>query len=125
MGQSRIVQDVEWSISDWKYITSELLHWAVDLSEEKLLLVNHHVFSTDLNLLGALGRKVLTTTVIYDPFEIASGVIESIWRIYVKKCYELHSEISNEDIINSVMRSERFSLKFRQKLSSLIDKIKI
>lgn len=121
IGQSRIVIDVEWSIPEWRYLPIELEHGVINHESESLLLVNHHVFSSSRDRLGALGRKLLTCTVVHDTTQATEG-LEQIWKMYVQTCLKHHSNLSNAEIISSIMRSEKFSDSFSEKLSQAINR---
>ena len=122
VGASRIIVDVEWSISSWRYVPVELSHSLIKQDEDDLLLVNHHLFSPNRRQLGALGRKLLTCKVIYDSSGHANSTLLHIWKMYVELCTEHYPKIRTKDIINSVLRSEKFSINFRRRLSRIIRK---
>ncbi len=124
IGQSRIVVDVEWSVKQWKYISIGLENALINQGSHDLLLVNHHVFSDNREQLGALGRKLLTCKVLYDPSKKAKEIIRSIWRLYIQMCVESRSNVSSGDIINSVMRADKFSEAFRKRLLRLVNQIR-
>ena len=122
-GQSRIVVDVEWSIKHWRYVPIELEHNVISGNTNDMLLVNHHVFSDEIGRLGALGRKLLSSSIVYDPFKDAEHTLDAIWKIYISRCLEVHPDLKADEIIDSIMRSERFSHTFRSRLVCLIEKI--
>jgi len=124
IGSSRIIIDVEWSIKGWGYVPIELTHSLIWRGEESLVLVNHHVFTQRMERLGALGRKLLTCTILYDFSQKAGMSLDGIWELFITACLKIHPNLSTDDIINSVMRSEKFSLKFREYLAQKINKIR-
>ena len=120
VGFSRIIVDVEWSIKLWKYVPIELSHSIIKHKEGDLLFVKHHLLSVRKIRLGALGRKLLTSKVVYDPSGQAQKIIKEIWRLYVQACLKYHPRVSTTNIINSVLRSEKFSSSFRRRLARII-----
>jgi len=125
IGQSRIVVDVEWSVRQWRYVPTELKHTVIKRGTNNLLLVNHHVFSRNIERLGALGRKLLTCSIVYDLENKTEKSLKAIWRMYVQSCLRHNPDVSTKSIINSVMRSEKFSSAFRRKLAIIINKSRL
>lgn len=124
VGQSRIVVDVEWSVKQWKYVPMELESVVIERGDSTLLVVNHYVFSKGIEHLGALGRKLLTCTVVYDPTKKSKQILQAIWRTYVQSCLKHQPTVSTGEIIDSVMRAEKFSLTFRRRLLALVNRLR-
>jgi hypothetical protein len=120
MGSSRIVKDKEWSMKLRRYIKSMYQHEFKQVADADVLLVEQTVFSARKDRLGAFGRKLLTVKVIYDSDGTMTH-LRSLWKLFVGHSLRFHGALTNDEIIDSIFRSERFSNYFRQKLRLLID----
>jgi hypothetical protein len=116
IGQSRIVTDKEWSFTLRRYVRITYPHDYQKLGSEQILLVLHSVFSKEGKRLGALGRKLLTMTVVHDVENTAASLLSNIWSMFVQNSEKYCPNASDADIVNSIMRSERFSDGFKRKL---------
>ncbi|MCE9643743.1 hypothetical protein K8Q93_00630 [Candidatus Parcubacteria bacterium] len=121
LGSSRIIADVEWSLPEWKYISTELDHFTIKEEGDESIVVLHHVFSPRGERLGALGRKLLTCTVVHDPTSHLSQGLEEVWKSFVQACLAQHPSLETSAIIDAVMRSEKFSISFRKRLTKTIE----
>ncbi len=117
VGQPRIVTDQEWSFALRGYVPVTYENYSEQVDDEHLLTVVQRVFSEGKTHLGAFGRKLLTTHVVYEaPGQKMSSIFRRIWSLFVGLSLGSHPEISDDDIINSIMRAEKFSERFRAKL---------
>ncbi|MEI7792021.1 MAG: hypothetical protein WCI57_00880 [Candidatus Berkelbacteria bacterium] len=83
--------------------------------------VRQYSFSDCREYLGIIGRKLLTCQAVYDPYHIIKQCLDNLWKAYVKFSYQLNPAIQPTDLINSIMRSERFSDQFRVSLQNKIE----
>lgn len=114
LGHSRIVTDVEWSFKHWRYVPITLPHQYLEVKNEQLLLVNHHTFSMGKRNLGALGRKLLASTVLYDPRNVAEVALLNIFKQVVAESLRYDPSRKDEQITESIYRIERFSQLFKE-----------
>ncbi len=124
IGSSRIIVDQEWSMVEQKYVHTELEHREIRHSHGNLLLVNQYIFSPKKERLGALGRKLLTSNAVYDPFGQIRKSLLMIWVMFVELSLNKNTQVPVKDIINALIRSDRFSRSFRKKLSQRICRIR-
>ncbi len=89
---------------------------------EQLLLVNHRTFSKNKNQLGAYGRKLLMSSIAYDPCEYVEAALLSIFKQTVQASLGSKNTRSNDEIIECLYRVERFSDQFKKRI---LDKISL
>lgn len=122
IGQSRIMIDREWSFSLNTYVPVTYENYNETIEGEKVLTVVQRVFSEGNTHLGALGRKLLTAHRVYNaPNQGMEVGLRNIWQTFVSLSLANHPELSNEQIIASIMRAEKFSRSSRAKFSRIID----
>lgn len=124
VGSSRIVTDVEWSIKEWKYVPITLKNSVVRDGVQSLIAVKHHLFSRRFHRLGALGRKLMTSQVVHDPSKLIDLQLLLLWQKFVMKALHYHPSLSDKSMVNAVMRSEKFSVEFRENLVRIIREIR-
>ncbi len=124
LGQSRIIVDREWSFRLKRYVRITYPHEYQSLEGETVLMVVHSVFSKRRTRLGALGRKLLMARATYeaDGQDIASLLLK-LWEIFVDHSLRFHPDLAAAEIVNSIIRSERFSNAFRERLCATVTSI--
>jgi hypothetical protein len=126
LGQSRILSDEEWSFVHRAYAAVMFESYSKMVAGEQVLTVLQRVFSADKTCLGTLGRKLLTCHVVYESkTQNINSILLRIWKMFVDISLMHHGKLSNDDIINSITRSERFSKGFRVRLSRIIDSCRV
>lgn len=124
VGYSRIISDKEWSFVENRYVPIILPHEYIELDGQQLLLVEQSIFSGNGSRLGVCGRKFLISQVVFDETGKTAKCLASLWRMFVGLSLKHHPQISCGQIMSSIIRSERFSEKFWQKLRKRTGRLK-
>lgn len=120
IGQSRILDDEEWHFRLRHYVPILYPHRYTRIGEEDVLEVLHYCFSKKSTRLGPLGRKLLSASVTFEASgHKVSASLHSLWNTFVKISKQSKRHITPNQIVDSIMRSERFSPEFRAKLCKL------
>lgn len=124
IGQSRIVKDKEWNFKIARYVPIIYQNEFRSLNGEDVLLVIHYCFSKRRNRLGPLARKLLMGTVVFE----ADGQqtitnLHDLWVMFVRNSLKYRPNLSPASIVESIIRSERFSSVFKAKLCELVYRI--
>ncbi len=121
----RIPVQKHWSIRDWKPFVARLEHKEETREDEsRHMIVKNFFLSEDASVLGSIGVPLLQAISLYDPSTTSAldtKVLKSYWQVYVDACLAMHPSLSNEMIIASLVRSDRFSQEYWKMLSDIID----
>ena len=114
LGHSRIITDTEWSFKIWGYVQTTLDHMYIEEDGSQLLQVHHHTFSKGKTRIGALGRKLLMSTILYDPYSMVDAALLNIFKQAVSASLKNKKIIFDEQILESFYRVERYSETFKR-----------
>ena len=121
-GQSRIVTDNEWSFALKGYVPVVYENYSEVVGDEQVLTVVQRVISEGDSHLGAFGRKILAAHCVYEaPGLHTSHATARILEYFVQISLSWQPKLTNDQMIDSIMRAEKFSKSFRKRLSKDID----
>ncbi len=123
LGYSRILVDKEWSYKTRRYVRTVLNNETVKLNNKTITITEQYLFSQKHHL-GVFGRKLLVSHVLYDPFNQIQKCLDFTLNKHVEFSLKHDSLISTDVIISSMVRSERFSAKFKKLLFKRIEQVR-
>ncbi|MGB8816181.1 MAG: hypothetical protein WCC74_03070 [Minisyncoccia bacterium] len=123
IGQSRIIKDTQWSFKHRKYVKIIYPHIYGTIANSDVLIVEARIFSKNKDKLSALGTKFLTSEILFDSCNTKLA-LNAIWSMFVEHSLKHSKNLSNEQMVNSIFRSERFSESFCKKLEHRIQVIR-
>ncbi len=123
LGYSRILVDKEWSYKSKRYVRIVLKSETSNVSNKPVTITEQYLFSKK-GRLGVFGRKILHSEVIYSKDYRLQNFLNFTLKKHVWMSLRYYPKITNTEIISSIIRSERFSTKFKCNLNRKINDIR-
>lgn len=124
IGQSRIVTDKEWNFRLCKYVPIVYRNDYERLDGEDVLLVLQYCFPKRRHRLGPLARKLLVGTVVFDADnQKVARKLQDLWVLFIENSLRYNRDLTPLQIVNSIIRSDRFSISFKSKLCRLVTEL--
>lgn len=121
LGQTHVINEKEWNFKLGRYVDLVYKHEYVQVEGSDAVMIEHYCFSRKRRRLGTLGRKFLSSTLVYEAeTHCVQASLQSLWSVFSHSARHYQPGLSAENIVSTIFRSERFSPEFKVRLCKMV-----